>query len=131
MREKLNLAVIGTGRWGKNIIKTLELFSWCSVAYTANHNYHTLLKKEDIDAVLIATPAETHMRVALPFIQKRVPVFIEKPFTTNLKDAKRLARASQKAKNPHICRTYSSLQSRVPCGKKMLETDRQNPVCYM
>ncbi len=67
------------------------------MAYIETHNYQKLILKKDIDAIIVATPASTHARVALPFIKQGLPVFIEKPMTTNLADAKRLEAAAQKS----------------------------------
>lgn len=88
--KKARLALIGAGRWGKNILKTLESFPECEVAYVETEDYRKLVDKTDIDAVVVATPGSTHAEVALPFIKRGLPVFIEKPFTTSLADAKRL-----------------------------------------
>ncbi|MDZ4226177.1 MAG: Gfo/Idh/MocA family oxidoreductase, partial [Patescibacteria group bacterium] len=79
MAKPVRLAVIGRGRWGKNIIKTLEAMPGCVVAYAVARNYTELLKKNDIDGVVVATPSSTHAKVALPFIQKGLSTFIEKP----------------------------------------------------
>lgn len=95
--KKARLALIGAGRWGKNILKTLESFPECEVAYIETKDSRTLIDKTDIDAVIIATPGATHASVALPFIERGLPMFIEKPFTTNLADARRLAAAAEKS----------------------------------
>jgi len=108
----MKLALIGVGRWGNNIRRTLddieeaELTHICSTdkkelnalprRYTKIKDYKELLKTSDLDAVLIATPGSTHARIALPFIEKGIPTYIEKPFTTSLKDAKRLETAAKK-----------------------------------
>ncbi|MEK7113931.1 MAG: Gfo/Idh/MocA family oxidoreductase [Patescibacteria group bacterium] len=95
--KKVRLALIGAGRWGKNIIKTLDALPECELAYQATHDWRTLLEKSDIDGVLIATPTSTHAEIALPFIERGLPVFIEKPFTTSLADAKRLQKAAEES----------------------------------
>ncbi len=92
----IRVAVIGTGQWGKNILNTLDKLPECTVVYTRTRDHKDLLAKNDIDAVVIATPGSTHAEVALPFIQKGIPIFIEKPLTTALKDARRLVIASAK-----------------------------------
>src|SRR5260221_13717413 len=98
------LAVIGAGRWGSVIIKTLLSFPDASLSYVVTgrgnisaqfpafkgkqlRNYKELLKKRDLDGVLIATPASTHTLIATPFLKRGLPVFIEKPMTTKLSDA--------------------------------------------
>jgi predicted dehydrogenase len=100
MAKPIRLAVIGSGRWGKNILKTLDTFPECTVAYTATREYASLLLKDDIDAVIVATPGGTHAQVALPFIKKGLPTFIEKPLTMTLRDAKRVVVAGKKYRAP-------------------------------
>jgi len=97
-KKPLRIAVIGNGRWGKNIIKTLNALPECAVSYTATRDYAFLLKKDDIDGVVIATPPKTHTKIALQFITKKIPTFIEKPMTTSVKDAVRLRDASKAAR---------------------------------
>lgn len=97
MKKSYRTAVIGAGRWGQKIIATLEELPEATLAYIETHNYQKLIAKKDIDAVIIATPASTHAQVALPFIKRGLPVFIEKPMTTRLSDAKLLKAAAQKS----------------------------------
>lgn len=83
----MKLALIGLGRWGTNIKQTLEEMG---VEVVVD-------KTESASGVLIATPGSTHAEVALPFIKQGLPVFIEKPMTTSLQDAKKLATAAKKS----------------------------------
>lgn len=83
----MKLALIGLGKWGANIKKTLEELG---VDVLVN-------EVKGVEGVLIATPGSTHASVALPFIRQGLPVFIEKPMTTSLKDAKKLAAAAKKS----------------------------------
>lgn len=97
MQKPVRIAVIGSGRWGKNIIRTLREDPRCVVAYIETGGYKKLLKHKDVDAVVVATPGSTHAQVALPFIKLGLPVFIEKPFTTSLVDAQKLLAAAKKS----------------------------------
>jgi len=111
----MRLALIGVGRWGANIKRTLEGMGIDVVAYddpSASKSTPALLYQggsrparspldkgelEGISGVLIATPGSTHAKIALPFIKKGLPVFIEKPMTTSLQDAKRLEAAAKES----------------------------------
>lgn len=118
LADMLQLALIGVGRWGTNILNILNTIRGCRVAYVCDvtptlsplvrgrstggeptilTNHRDLLKKTDLDAVIIATPGSTHAAIALPFIKKGLPVYIEKPLTTSLKDATRLVAAAKKS----------------------------------
>ncbi len=99
MAKNLRIALIGRGRWGKNIEKTLRALPQCTLAYVEERDYRALIPKNDVDVVIVATPGSTHARVALPFIKKGLPVFIEKPLTTNLRDAWKLTKAAEKSRS--------------------------------
>jgi myo-inositol 2-dehydrogenase/D-chiro-inositol 1-dehydrogenase len=60
------------------------------------------LEKDDLDAVLIATPGGLHEPVLLPSIEARVAIFCEKPLTPDSESALRILEAEQKLDRPHI-----------------------------
>lgn len=93
----IRLALIGVGRWGENIKRTLEGVSDCLLTDAVTTAWRQLLERDDIDGVLIATPAATHADIALPFIAKGLPVFIEKPMTASLPEALTLQAAAEKS----------------------------------
>ncbi len=49
-----------------------------------------------VDAVLIATPPYTHRAIALPFIERGVPVLIEKPLSVDPADAAAIVEAARR-----------------------------------
>lgn len=46
-------------------------------------DYNELLQKEELDAVVIATPSRLHYQMVLAALQRGLHVFCEKPFTLN------------------------------------------------
>ena len=107
MKELLKpkVAVIGCGYWGKNIIRTLDdignLFGVCDFDSELAQNFSKqfsvncltisdIKSSGDIDAVCIATPAETHKDLALDLLDSNKSLFIEKPLATSLEDAKEI-----------------------------------------
>ncbi len=54
------------------------------------HDYRELLAREDIDAVVIATPDHWHMPMAVDALQAGKHVYLEKPMTRSFQDAKKL-----------------------------------------
>jgi len=87
-KNSTKIGLIGVGRWGKNILRTLEEMRGVEVVVGA---------KTDIDGVVIATPGSTHAKVAFPYIKQGTPTFIEKPLTTNLSDARLLAKTAEQS----------------------------------
>ncbi|MBI5636046.1 Gfo/Idh/MocA family oxidoreductase, partial [Candidatus Micrarchaeota archaeon] len=57
-----------------------------------------LSRKPVFDAGIIVTPAKTHAEIAKAVLKEGKHVFVEKPFTTNVKDAETLVRMASKKK---------------------------------
>jgi len=56
-----------------------------------------IVNRSDIDAVAVATPTSTHLRLALQAIEARKHVFLEKPPAASSKDARALAAAAARS----------------------------------
>ena len=46
--------------------------------------------KNDIDGVIISSTTKTHYRIAKNAIENKIPTFIEKPISTNIKEVQEL-----------------------------------------
>ncbi|MEX2523974.1 MAG: Gfo/Idh/MocA family oxidoreductase [Gammaproteobacteria bacterium] len=99
------VAVIGCGYWGKNLIRNFaELDALVAVCdgeadvagqYAQQHGVRAgsledILAEESIDAVVIATPAETHARLVEQALNAGKHVFVEKPIALEVEDAIRV-----------------------------------------
>lgn len=108
------LGIVGWGYWGRNYVKYLDttidayLASVCDsrgemlgdakkrfphLQVTTNAND---LLRQNLDGVIIATPASTHYPLAKRFIEAGIPLLIEKPFTSSLNDARSLVQLAKK-----------------------------------
>ena len=109
--SRLRVGVIGAGAWGKNHVRTVatladaELAAVCDAdpktrerltrQYPAAHitgEVADLVGR--VDAVVIASPAATHARVALQCVEAGKPCLVEKPFALSTADADAVARAA-------------------------------------
>ena len=61
-------------------------------------NYKDLLEKGDVDAVIIATPTNTHKDIAIDCLKAGKDVLVEKPLTKNYAEAKQVVEAAKKTK---------------------------------
>lgn len=59
--------------------------------------FEDLLRRDDIDAVYLATPNEAHGRQALQAIAAGKPVLVEKPFALSAEEARTVAEAGRRA----------------------------------
>jgi len=113
--EKLNIAGIGVGgrgmadlneMAGENIVALCDV-DWDRAApafkkYPDARTYKDfrvmLDKEKDIDAVVVATPDHTHAVAAMMALRMGKHVYCEKPLTRTVKEARELAKATEKAK---------------------------------
>ncbi len=115
--KDLNIALISLGYWGKICVKTLSTLSNIKLKYIVTSqsqpkdilptiellpSWKHLLDKQDIDGVIIASPSATHYEIAKAFIQKNIPVFIEKPMTLCVKQAEELYQLEKKFSCPVV-----------------------------
>ena len=112
----IGVAVIGAGYWGPNLIRNFlscpdtRLVAVCDsnrtrlekvlVGYPcvdAVDNVDTLLSRDDIDAVVIATPVSTHGPLALTALRAGKHVLVEKPMAASVRDAEAMVAAARAA----------------------------------
>jgi predicted dehydrogenase len=102
--EPLRIAVMGTGRWGKNLIQALQDTPHARLAWLVDPDERALKSAHaiaphartairindteyDFDAVVIATPAPFHEAHARFLLEKGKHVLVEKPATLSLEGA--------------------------------------------
>ena len=106
MVKELNIALIGCGNWGKNIARNLYEMGSLACIYDSNiklseklsHDYSLPILKlnkifhdQNINAIVVASPAVTHKDIAIEALKNNKDVFIEKPFCLSLADAQKLS----------------------------------------
>ena len=114
MSEMKKLGIIGIGNWGKNLVRELSKIH-CIKKCSSNGNLKNIrwLKKnypsiqyvsdskeifadKEINAVIIATPINTHYKLAKKALLSKKHVFVEKPISTNLSEAEELIEIAKK-----------------------------------
>ena len=109
MSDKLNIAVIGAGYWGPNLIRNVaqtaaaRLHTVCDAdpdrlraiaeQYTPLHqttDHAQVFSNDEIDGVIIATPAHTHYDLAKQALQAGKHVLVEKPLALHAQEGREL-----------------------------------------
>jgi len=109
-RNRLNVAVVGCGRWGRNIIRTLHELAavypvtLSGIVHTGNERNQSGVKDicglecvsdlkqglDGSDVVFIATPDDTHFELAKQTLSAGIATFVEKPVAQTLRETHEL-----------------------------------------
>ncbi|HZR26240.1 MAG TPA: Gfo/Idh/MocA family oxidoreductase [Vicinamibacterales bacterium] len=111
----IRVGVIGAGYWGSNLIRTLTTVPAASLEVVCDARVERLndvaarfglattrdtaavLERRDIEAIFIATPAETHAEIARECLMAGKHVFVEKPMTTTVPAARLLSEVAMRS----------------------------------
>jgi len=102
-----NYAVVGSGRWGKNHVKTYNHLDALGAIVEVDSNVRQKIKSEypdievysdigdllandQIKGVSVATPAETHFAITKSLLEGGKDVLVEKPITLFSREAEEL-----------------------------------------
>jgi len=91
----MNIALMGHGYWGKKLEKYIPAFF--NLKHICDSKTDMTKVWGDVDAVIIATPIETHYDVAREAIRQGKHIFCEKPVTLEINQAQVLKMGAEKA----------------------------------
>jgi len=95
---KINVGLIGRGKWGLKLKSKLIKISNLKFVCGKKTNYSKFIKKNNINWVFIATPNNTHYKIVKECLNLKVNVFCEKPLTDSLLSSKKLFNLANKNK---------------------------------
>jgi len=96
--------------WGREPVRRLMDESYAQQQRSGTYkgcqayvDYRELLAKEDLDAVMIATPDHTHAAITMAALKRGKHVYCEKPLTWSVHEARQVAEAARRAKVATQC----------------------------
>lgn len=109
----LRIAVIGSGYWGRNLVRNFHqlgaLHSVCDgnlrveeeirekyPQVVFRRTFKEVLADPDVDAVVLSTPAVTHFDMARQAIEAGKDVYVEKPLALKVDEGQELARLAER-----------------------------------
>ena len=112
----IQVAQIGVGYWGPNLLRNLAASSRCSVRMVADLSperrefaaricpgtetvpeIEKILECPEIEAVIIATPAASHFSLAMQCLSAGKHILVEKPLATSVAEVEAIAEAASRA----------------------------------
>lgn len=133
----IGVAVVGAGYWGRNLIRNFALSPEFQLRWVVDldpvraqgvvgpyggvrvtEDLQEALADDAVQAVAVATPADTHLKVALTALEAGRHVLVEKPLASSLADAERVVREAEERGLVLMCdHTYCY----TPAVQKMVE----------
>jgi predicted dehydrogenase len=114
VNKPIQIAVIGCGYWGPNLIRNFSFLSDCNVhtvcdlkddrlahmkqlypEVETSKEFEQAVQTPDIDAIVIATPVRFHFEMAKAVLQAGKHVFIEKPMASSVAECKELIKLAE------------------------------------
>lgn len=111
----LNVGVVGCGYWGPNLIRNFTQLSDSEVVMCADldagrldhmknlyprlettKDYKKLLERPDIEAIVIATPPDTHYQLTMESLGAGKHTFVEKPLAYSSTESAAMVNAAKK-----------------------------------
>lgn len=141
--NRLRIGMIGTGPWGRNLLRTLGGLAQVHVVAVASRSsrredlppgewilersWAALVERRDLDAVVIALPPGMHAEVVAAALASGLHVLVEKPLALDVSTARALAAQASRAglvllvDHIHLFNpAYRALRARVADGRRVL-----------
>lgn len=147
--DLINVAVVGAGYWGPNLIRNFSAIDGCRVAWVCDQkagrrqyvqekfpgipvtdDLDIVLKDDTVDAVVVATPVSTHRDIGLMVLDASKHLWVEKPLANSADSAKQIV---EEAKNRDLVLTIDHLFVYNPAiakAKEIAGNGRIGNLCY-
>ncbi len=109
------LAIAGVGAWGRNLLRNFHSMAGDNLALACDGDpkrleyiqqqypglettgdYNSIIKRDDIEAVIIGTPPAAHFEMAMAAIKAGKDVFVEKPLVLSVTEGEQLIEEADK-----------------------------------
>ena len=111
MNDPVRLALFGAGSIGMRHLELADEEAECKVVAVADpvdavgalverhgarfySDYRDLLARESVDGAIVATPNDSHAKIGIACVERRLPVLMEKPITDTLESGRAVVAAA-------------------------------------
>ncbi len=149
-KVKLNIAVVGCGYWGPNLIRNFSQLSNCNVfaccdladeklgrikslypSTMVTKNFDEILKNPDVDAIAIATPVYTHRDLAKKVLAHGKHVMVEKPLASSVDQCVELIDLAEKNNKALMVGHTFEYTSAVNKAKEIIQSGELGDIYYI
>ena len=94
-------------------------------------DWHDLLDRSDLDAIVVSTAHHAHAEPTIAALQQGYPVLVEKPMAVTSEDARAMVEAAQQANRLLAVGYNRRSQGCWRAAKQALEQEKATPLCYL
>ena len=140
----IDVAIIGSGRWGKNHVNTVnknskylgiediyvcdidvkKLIQWKDESLKCFASIEELLTNHKPSFAVVATPPETHFEITQILLKQGISVLVEKPISANLSDAELLIQQAEESNCVLSVGVLLRFHSGIKYAGQMLEENK-------
>lgn len=142
----IKVAVVGIGNMGMNHVRAYSKSNVTLVAIADTNvlrgkevsekfgvpffeNYQKMCEEVNLDAVSVCVPTNLHYKVAKHFLTKGLNVLLEKPISTNVREARLLLDLAKKNKNTFLVGHIERFNPAVKKAKEIIDGGRLGDIC--
>ena len=146
----MEIGILGYGYWGKNLVRNFNNLPNCNVKYVCEtnninadncnetyekilvtDNYEEILQDKTIQAIVIATPVDSHYALTKKALDANKHVLVEKPLTSSYREALELVNHA-KSKNKTLMVDHTFLYTgAVQKIKKIIDSQELGSIQYL
>jgi UDP-2-acetamido-3-amino-2,3-dideoxy-glucuronate N-acetyltransferase len=143
-----NIAVIGAGYWGQNLIRNfaglgvlhticddnpqvLKRFEMTYPNVSRGTSLQSVLANNEVKGVVISSPAALHYSMAKEALLADKDVFVEKPFTTRSQDAQELLKLAEERQRVLMVGHLLLYHPAVQTLKKYIQSGELGEIYYL
>ena len=146
----INIAQIGVGYWGPNLLRNLVANKRCKVsmvvdlaaerrdyvrglypAVRVTDRVEDVQNDREIDAVIIATPVATHYDLAMGALESGKHILVEKPMARSVAEVERIGELASKKKRLAMVGHTFLFNNAVRYVKKMIDAGALGDIRYI
>lgn len=148
LRHNPDVAVIGSGYWGKNLVRNFHRLGALKLICDKNETvlqdfkkkysevdicsaFTDVLGRDDIKAVAIATPAETHFDLVRAALSGGKHVFVEKPLCLTEKEGRQLVEMAEQKRLTLMVGHILHYHPAITALKKLIDTGKLGKIQYL
>ena len=150
MNNKINIAQIGVGYWGPNLLRNLIANKSCEVkkvvdlskerrhfvrdlypSVRVSYRVEDIINDADIEAVVIATPVATHIDLAMKCLEAGKHILVEKPMATNVKEVRQIGKLAEEKRLVAMVGHTFLFNAAVRYVKTLIESGELGDIRYI